>query len=65
MYEAEIHITFNLEKREIISCTSACTKLFFYKLIKDNIKDNAGFLMWISDHCTSCIFQLNSKSESY
>ena len=31
-----------------------------HKLITDNTKDNTGLLMWISNHCFSCIFQDNN-----
>ena len=63
IYDADIHITFNLEKKGILCSTSLASKLILHKLITDNKKDNTGFLMWISNYCISCIFCNNSKSK--
>ena len=38
-----INIAFNLEKQEILWCTSLGSKLLLQKLITDNTKDNTGF----------------------
>ena len=43
MYDADINITFNLEKQGILCCTSLGSKLLLHKLITDNTKDNTGF----------------------
>ena len=45
MYDADINITFNLEKQGILCCTSFGSKLLLHKLITDNTMDNTGFLM--------------------
>ena len=46
MYDADINITFNLEKQGILCCTSLGSKLLLIdKLITDNTIDNTGFLM--------------------
>ena len=58
--DAHNNIAFNLEKREILCCTSLGSKLLLLKLITDNSKDNTGFLMWISNYCFSCISQHNN-----
>ena len=55
-----INIAYNLEKQGILWCTSLGSKLLLQKLIKDNTKDNPGFLMWISNYWFGCIFQHNN-----
>ena len=60
IYDADINIAFNLEKQGIQWCTSLGSKLLLQKLIKDNTKDNPGFLMWILNYWFGCIFQHNN-----
>ena len=40
IYDADINIAFNLEKKEILCCTSLGNKLLLHKLITDSTKDN-------------------------
>ena len=63
--DADINIASNLEKQGIPYFTSLSSKLLLQKLITDNTRDNAGFLMWISNYCFSCIFQhYNMKTKA-
>ena len=50
LYDADIDIALNLEKKGILCCTSLGSKFLLQKLITDNTKDNTGFLMWISNY---------------
>ncbi|XP_015764283.1 PREDICTED: uncharacterized protein LOC107343234 [Acropora digitifera] len=61
IYDADISVTFNLEKQGILSCTSFTSELILQALITENINHNTGFLMWISNYCISCIFEHKIK----
>lgn len=58
-------LNFNLEKRGIMSSTSVGCKLFLKNLIKENMKGNTEFLMWISNYCISCIFQYDNSKQKH
>ena len=56
LYDADINITFNLEKQGIICCTSLGRILLLHKLITDNTKDNTGFLKWFQNISSALFF---------
>ena len=63
VYDAEIHIMFNLQKRGTL-CFESNGKLMLQKLILDNTPGNTGFLLWLYNYCFTGILQYSMKLKS-
>ena len=61
IYDADIDITFKLEKGGFLCFESSNSRLILQKLICDNMYGNTGFLLWLSNYCLACIFQYNLR----
>ena len=53
----DILVNTKLLDGDILSCGSLPSKVKLEKIIRDNIHDNNGILLWISGYCITCIFR--------